>query len=82
VLIPDKARHRIELFKTATTNQNGRFTFANLPPGDYKLYAWEAVELYRWFDPEFLKAFDQFAVPVRVGESSRQTVDARLIPSN
>jgi hypothetical protein len=81
VLVPDKARHRIELFKAVTTNQNGRFSIGNLPPGDYRLYAWEAVELYRWFDADFLTAFDQFATRVHVAESSRQTVDARLIPA-
>jgi len=82
VLVPDKARHRIELFRAVTTNQNGRFSITNLSPGDYKLYAWEAIELYRWFDADALKAFEQFATPVRVRESSRQTVDARLIPAS
>jgi hypothetical protein len=81
VLVPEKMRHRIELFKSAVTDQNGRFNVPNVAPGDYKVYAWEAVELYRWFDPDFLKDFEQFSVPVHVAESSRQTVNARVIPS-
>jgi 5-hydroxyisourate hydrolase-like protein (transthyretin family) len=80
VLVPDKGRHRSEQFRTVSTTQNGRFTLTNVPPGDYRLYAWEAVELYRWFDPDFLKAFEQFSSPVHVTESTRQTIDARLIP--
>jgi 5-hydroxyisourate hydrolase-like protein (transthyretin family) len=80
VLVPDKSRHLHDRFKTTTTNQDGHFSIANVPPGAYRLYAWEAVEPYRWFDPDFLKASEQFASPVQINESSRKTIDARLIP--
>ena len=82
VLVPDKARHRTELFKAVTTDQKGHYSIPNVPPGDYKLYAWEAVELYRWFDPDFLKASEQLASSIHLSESSKQTIDARLIPAS
>jgi len=79
VLVPDHSRHRVELFKTTVTDQNGRFSIRNVAPGDYKLYAWEAIEPYSWFDPDVLKLYEQSAQPVHLTESARQTVDPRLI---
>jgi 5-hydroxyisourate hydrolase-like protein (transthyretin family) len=81
VLVPDKARHRAELFRAVTTDQEGRFRIPNVSPGDYKLYAWESIEAYRWFDMDFIKTFDPFATPVHLNESQRQTINARLIPA-
>jgi hypothetical protein len=80
VLIPDESRYRPELFKTATTDQNGRFVIRNVAPGNYRLYAWEAIEPNGWFDLELAKRYEQSAQPVRLTESGRQTVDAKLIP--
>jgi hypothetical protein len=79
VLVPDKSRHRIELFKATVSDQNGRFSISNVAPGDYRLYAWEAIEPYGWFDPEVLKRDEQSAQPVHLNESVRQTIDPRLI---
>jgi hypothetical protein len=81
VLVPDRARFRYELFKSATTDQNGRFTLPNVSPGDYKVYAWESIEPYAWFDPEVLKKYEQFARLVHLTESAKQTVEPRLIPA-
>ena len=82
VLVPDKGRHRVDQFKAVTTDKDGHFRITNIPPGDYKLYAWEAIEQYRWFDSDVLKAAEQFASPVHLTESSNKTVDARLIPAS
>jgi hypothetical protein len=79
VLVPDKARHRVELFKNTVTDQNGRFSMRNLAPGDYTLYVWEAIEPYSWFDPEVLKRYEQSGQRLHLTESARQTVDPRLI---
>ena len=41
ILIPDQDRDRPELYKTATTDQNGRFTLRGIAPGGYRAYAWK-----------------------------------------
>lgn len=82
VLVPDKGRHRVDEFRAVITDKDGHFRITNIPPGDYKLYAWEAIEQYRWFDSDVLKAAEQFASPVHLTESSNKTIDARLIPSS
>lgn len=79
VLVPDQARDRFELFKAATTDAEGHFTISDVAPGDYKLFAWEELEPYEYFDPDFQKRFEQRGTPVHVSESSRQTIALRMI---
>ena len=81
VVIPDRSRERTELFATAYTDQNGRFTVANIAPGEYKVFAWESIEPYSWFDPDILKRDEQAGKPVRFEESSRLRSDLRMIPA-
>ena len=40
------------LFKTAATDQDGHFTMRGLPPGPYKIFAWEELDPFAYFDPE------------------------------
>lgn len=81
VLIPDRSRDRIELYKTATTDQNGHFTMRGIQPGDYKIFAWESIELYSYFDPDVLVPFEQKGKAVIIGESSKVTAEVKLIPA-
>lgn len=79
VLIPDQ-RERIDLFRSAATDREGHFIFRGIPPGSYKLFAWEDAEPYAYFDPEFVRQSEQQARAIRVAESSSQTVEIRSIP--
>jgi hypothetical protein len=81
VLIPKRSRHRTDLFKTVATDQDGRFALTNLAPGEYTLYAWEAIESNRWFDPDFVSADEQYGQSIQLSESSRHSVTLRLIPA-
>jgi 5-hydroxyisourate hydrolase-like protein (transthyretin family) len=80
VIVPDRFRNRQDLYKTATTNQDGQFNFRGVAPGDYRVFAWEDIEPFAYFDPDVLKAFEPQAKPVRVQESSKATVEVKLIP--
>jgi len=81
VLIPD-ARQRTELYKTATTDQTGHFVMRGLAPGDYKLFAWDALENYGYFDPDVLRRAEPFGRTVHVSESSKLVVEGKRIPAN
>jgi hypothetical protein len=78
-LIPEHSRDRADLYKAATTDQNGRFIIRAVTPGDYKLFAWETLESFGFFDPDLLKKSDPLGVPVRVGESSKATAEVKVI---
>jgi hypothetical protein len=80
VLIPERNRDRAELFRPVTTDPSGHFNIAAVAPGDYKLAAWELIEPYAFFDRELLKQADDSGKPVRVTESSKQTINVIPIP--
>jgi hypothetical protein len=80
VLIPDNLRHRPELFKRVLSDANGRFNISGIAPGDYRIFAWEDLEDYAYFDPSVLQRFETRGKPVRISESSRQTMDLTVIP--
>jgi hypothetical protein len=81
VLIPDRSRDRTELYRTATTDQNGHFTMRGIQPGDYKIFAWESIEQFSYYDPEVLVQFEQKGKAVTIGESAKPTVEVKLIPA-
>jgi hypothetical protein len=74
VLVPDENRYRAELFRSVTSDATGHFSIPAITPGNYKLAAWEVIEPYGFFDPELIKQAEQNGKPIRVAESSIQTV--------
>ena len=80
VLIPDQ-RDRHDLYKFVLTDANGQFTFPAVAPGSYKVFAWENVEQFSWFDPPVLARYEAQGVAARVTESSNVTLELKLIPA-
>jgi hypothetical protein len=81
VLIPDSNRIRTELYRTATTDQTGRFTMRGVAPGDYKLFAWEALENFGYFDPDVMRRSESLGKAVQVVESAKLSVETKIIPA-
>jgi hypothetical protein len=79
VFVPNEKREIPELFKLVFTDDGGRFS-ASIAPGDYRVFAWEWLEVYSYFDPEFLKPFEASGNPIHISESSKQTIEVNLIP--
>jgi protocatechuate 3,4-dioxygenase beta subunit len=80
VLIPDRSQ-RTDLYKTAVADQNGHFTMKGVPPGDYKVFAWEAIEPFAYFDSDLMRQFEGKGKPVHVTESSTETAEVTEIPA-
>jgi len=81
VLVPIRQRRRIHLYRTAVTDGSGRFSLREIPPGEYRVFAWEAIESFGYFDEDFLRESEQKGTFVRVAESGRETVQVKLIPA-
>jgi hypothetical protein len=85
VLIPEVARRSYkEHYKSATTDQNGKFAIKGIAPGDYKLFSWESVEGNEWsdadwFDAAWLKPFEAKGESIHLGEAETKSVDLTLI---
>jgi hypothetical protein len=80
VLVPDRTRDRTELYRTVNTDENGRFTFNGIIPGDYKVFSWDGIEPFGWFDPEVMARSETKGVAVHVTDSSTDMIDVKLIP--
>jgi hypothetical protein len=55
VLVPASKLHRAQwLFRFAPLYEHNRFMLRGVPPGKYRLFAWNDVEYGEWFEPKFL----------------------------
>ena len=79
VLVPDQHRDRPDLFRNVTTDPDGRFRMEGVAPGEYKVFAWEAMDQFSYYDADFVRRYEQEGYPVKVIESSSQTIQVRLI---
>jgi hypothetical protein len=80
-LVPNPPnRSREDLFSFKRADLFGRFSMLGLPPGDYKLFAWDSASEVDAQDPEFMKAYEDRGQSVHVEERGAQTVQLELIP--
>jgi hypothetical protein len=83
VLVPDTfLRQRSTLYKTVTTDSEGRFHFETIAPGDYKVFAWEDVDRGAWEDPNFLRQIEARGRPLALRDGGTEVVQIAVIPSN
>jgi hypothetical protein len=83
VLVPEARLRNYEwLFRSTTTDQNGRFAIHAIPPGKYKVFSWDEVEQGAWEDAEFLRAFEDKGQEIEVKESAQAKVDVSSIPAS
>jgi len=73
VILPD-TRPRFDLFRAVISDPSGRFRFERVPPGDYKIFAWADVDRDAWFDPEFMRNFENRGTAVHITEGSQTNI--------
>jgi hypothetical protein len=66
---------RVQAARPAT---DGRFSFRNLPSGEYRLAAVVDPEPGQWFDPEFLRQLVVASTTVRLAEGESKSQDLRV----
>ena len=80
VAIPDvshrdnERRHRSEL-----TDQNGRFLLRGIAPGEYKIFSWDSIDDFDWYDAEQVKPYESKGARISVEEGDRKTVQLTVI---
>ncbi len=75
---PDR-RDREDLYRSATTDQYGRFTLRGIAPGEYKLFAFEDIEPGAYQDPAFLEPYEDQGEKVELDAGGRQAVELTAI---
>jgi sarcosine oxidase gamma subunit len=78
-VVPASNSPRRDLYKSATTGADGSFIISGLPPGNYKVYAWEEVEQNAWMDPDFRRPFESLAASATIRDASGPNLTLRLI---
>ncbi|HEY2379641.1 MAG TPA: carboxypeptidase regulatory-like domain-containing protein [Terriglobia bacterium] len=69
VLVPD-VRNRTDLYRSVVTDFSGHFSLDRIPPGDYKMFAWRDVETDAWYDPDFMRNYENDGKPVHIAEGA------------
>jgi hypothetical protein len=84
VLIPQEKERREQqtYYKQVSSDQNGGFTFKDVVPGEYKVYAWEDLESGAYMDPEFMKPIESKGEPLALREKDQKSVQLTMIPAD
>jgi hypothetical protein len=82
ILVPDHPGLRgLPDYRSGSTDQYGRFVLRGVPPGGYRIFAWQKFDLSSDMDPEFLKPFEEKAQALSISASERKTLQLTLLPS-
>ena len=81
-LVPEGVnRSRVDHYRTAVSTKDGTFILRGIIPGEYRLFAWEDIEPFAYFDPGVVKQYEAAGKAVRIQESSNESVEVRMIPA-
>jgi hypothetical protein len=67
--------------RTGNADSRGSFYFANLPPGDYRVLAWDAAAPEASDPPQSLGPLASAAKTVKLGESAHEKVQVTVVPA-
>lgn len=82
LLVPDPPhRDREDLYSMKRTRADGSFSMLGLPPGDFKLFAFEDPDPGLMNDPSLLQPYESKGSSVHLEEGQKQTVQLELIPA-
>jgi len=79
VLLPE-ARFRSDLYRSAASDRTGKFTFPDIVPGEYRLFAFDVLETGAEFDPDFMKSYELQGRGIHIAESLTNSMDIRTVP--
>ena len=81
VLIPEASRREnLALYFPATSDASGRFVIRGVPPGDYKLFAWESIRPFAYQNAAFLAKHEERGLTVHVGQGGTASAEVTIIP--
>ncbi len=76
VLVPNGAPGEARL---AAFDQSGAFSFSDIAPGNYKLYAFEAVPDGAWEDSDFMKEVSGAGMDIQLAEGEVKSAEPPLV---
>lgn len=83
VIVPEgKRRERDRYYALGSLDQTGHFTIKRLAPGEYRVFAFDAVEFGAYMDPDWLKRYESKGEKISVKEGGRESVQLKLIKTD
>ncbi len=83
VLVPPPARRQnVLLYRNVRSLITGEFTIANVPPGNYKLFAWETVPNTAFMNAAFIAKFESLGREISVAAGGTLSFELPVIPRN
>jgi hypothetical protein len=71
-LVPDALRRqRPDQYRVASAGEEGRFSIGGIPPGEYKIFAWESIEANAWMSADFMRPYEDLGASAIVGANAR-----------
>lgn len=79
VAVPEaRLRSRIDRFRKTVSDQSGRFVLRGVTPGAYTLLAWESVDGDDYYNPDFLKGYEEQGKALSVSEGDHTRVQLKV----
>jgi hypothetical protein len=72
---------RTDMHRATQTDASGLFQLRGLPPGDYRVFAWEEADKDAIMDLDFVRINEDKGTRVHVDEGDRQNIELDMIPA-
>jgi hypothetical protein len=83
VLVPaEPRRQNIALYKTATSFASGHFGMVAVPPGHYKVFAWESIPPGAYQSATFIAKYEARGTSITVNAASTTNTQVTVIPAD
>jgi hypothetical protein len=81
VLVPDAERRTSpNQYRAVKSDAEGHFMLRGIPPGDYKMFAWQAIEPNAYLNDNYMRGYEPLGTPMRVTPNAVGTTSIRIIP--
>jgi hypothetical protein len=68
-------------YRSATADAEGNFSMPGVPPGEYRIFAFEDIERFAWQNTEYMRPYQNRGTLVRLEEGGRSTLALTVIPA-
>ena len=81
VLVPPQSRRQNRLlYRTAVSDNNGRYKIQGVAPGEYSIFAWEKLPDGAYFNDWFLSRYEDAGKKLNLGPGPLVGIDVKAIP--
>ena len=77
---PPELRGAHQMYRVTNTTERGLFTLKGVAPGTYKLFAFQEIEPFDWFDPDQLKKVEDMGLSITISQGENTFDDLVAVP--